>query len=113
MSSNDLKDDLADKASEMVMGMYLSEFPVEGQELADEVRRRAAELLYQPIHHYDFANVEALADWAMVELRFTYSPATMRLTKRQLDNLRRDAWRTLEAAQIISTTSTTRESTNE
>ena len=113
MKSDDKKDDLADKALERVMEKYLSEFAVEGNDWGDEVHRRAAELLYQPIHHYDFANVEALANWAMVELRFTYSPATRRLTKRQLDNLRRDAWRTLEAAQIISTTSTTRESTNE
>ena len=106
MSSNDLKDDLADKASEMVMGMYLSEFPVEGQELADEVHRRAAELLYQSIHDYGFTNVKALADWVMVELKFTFLPTTKQLTKRQIDNLRRKAWRTLEASHSISTTST-------
>ena len=49
-------------------------------------------------------NVEALAEFVMVEIRLTHRSGIARPTARQADMLRRDAWRTLEASKTTSTT---------
>lgn len=104
MILNDHKENLAAKTVALVMKKFRKEFPGMAGEWADEVHRRAMELLYQPIYDDDFANVEALAEFVMVEIRLTHRSGIARPTARQADMLRRDAWRTLEASKTTSTT---------
>lgn len=105
MISNDDKDNLADKAVALVMKMFRKEFPGKAKEWADEVHRRASELLYQPIHEHGFTNDEALAGFVMVEIRLIHQSGIAKTTARQADMLRRAAWKALEASVSTSTTS--------
>lgn len=103
MVSEDEKDNLADTAVALVMKKFRKEFPGMAKEWADEVHRRAMELLYQPIYVNGFTNVGALAEFVMVEIRQIHRSGMARPTARQLDMRRRDAWKSLEASQATST----------
>lgn len=98
------KDNLADKTAALVMKKFRKEFPVRAGECADAVHRRAAELLYQAIYDYGFTNVEALAEFVMVEIRLVHQSGIAKTTARQAEMLRRAAWKTLEASGSTSTT---------
>ena len=100
------KDNLADKAVALVMKRFRKEFPGKVREWADAVHRRAMELLYQPIYDYGFTNVEALAEFVMVEIRLVHQPWIAKTTARQVDMRRRDAWQALEATKSTSTLQT-------
>ena len=104
MISNDNKDNLADKAVALVLRKFRKEFPGKAKEWSDAVHRRAAELLYQPIYDCGFTNVEALAEFVMVEIRLVHQSGIAKTTARQADMRRRAAWRTLEASGSTSTT---------
>ena len=104
MISDDKKYALEDMVVARVMRMIRKEFPGKAKEWADEVHRRASELLYQPIYEHGFANVEALAEFVMVEIRLIHQSGTAKTTARQVDMLRREAWKTLEASLTTSTT---------
>ena len=104
MVSEDEKDNLADTAVALVMKKFRKEFPGMAKERADEVHRRAAELLYQPIYVNGFTNVGALAEFVMVEFRLVHQSGIAKTTARQADMRRRAAWKTLEASGSTSTT---------
>ena len=104
MVSEDEKDNLADTAVALVMKKFRKEFPGMAKEWADEVHRRAMELLYQPIYVNGFTNVGALAEFVMVEIRRVHRSGIGRLTERQWDMRRRAAWKALEASHSPSTT---------
>ena len=104
MISNDNKDNLADKAVALVLRKFRKEFPGKAKEWSDAVHRRAAELLYQPIYDCGFTNVEALAEFVMVEIRLVHQSGIAKTTARQADMRRRAAWKTLEASGSTSTT---------
>ena len=106
MISNDNKDNLADKAVALVMKRFRKEFPGKECAWANAVHRRAMELLYQPIYDYDFTNVEALAEFVMVEIRLIHKSGNAMTTARQMDMRRRDAWQALEATKSTSTIQT-------
>ena len=111
MILNDHKENLAAKTVALVMKKFRKEFPGMAGEWADEVHRRAMELLYQPIYDYGFTNVEALAEFVMVEIRLVHQSGIAKTTARQGDLRRRDAWQALEATKSTSTIQT--ESTDE
>ena len=67
MILNDHKDNLVAKTVALVMKKFRKEFPGRAEEWADEVHRRAMELLYQPIYINGFTNVGALAEFVMVD----------------------------------------------
>ncbi len=98
------KDNLAAKTVALVMKKFRKEFPGMAKEWAGEVHRRASELLYQPIYDYGFTNVEALAEFVMVEIRLIHQSGIAKTTARQADMRRRAAWKTLEASGSTSTT---------
>ena len=106
MVSEDEKDNLADTAVALVMKKFRKEFPGMAGEWADEVHRRAMELLYQPIYDYGFTNVEALAEFVMVEIRLVHQSGIVKTTARQGDLRRHDAWQALEATKSTSTIQT-------
>lgn len=103
MISNNDKGNLADKTVALVMKRFRKEFPGMAREWADEVHRRAMELLYQPIYDYGFTNVEALAEFVMVEIRLVHQSRIAKTTARQVEMRRRDAWQALEASRSTST----------
>lgn len=93
-----------------VITKYRQEFPGGGQDLEDAAWDRASELLFWAFEHRDFTNVEALAEWVMVEIRLSHQSGIARTTARQADMHRRDAWEALMASQNTSTT--TKENAN-
>lgn len=105
MILNDNKDNLADTAVALVMKEFRKEFPGMAGEWADEVHRRAMELLYQPIYDCGFTSVEALAEFVMVEIRLIHQSGIAKTTVRQAGTFRRAAWKALEASVSTSTTS--------
>lgn len=104
MILNDHKDNLVAKTVALVMKKFRKEFPGRAEEWADEVHRRAMVLLYQPVYDDGITNVEALAEFVMVEIRLVHQSGIAKTTARQADMRRRAAWRTLEASGSTSTT---------
>lgn len=104
MILNDHKENLSDKTVALVLKRFRKEFPEMAKEWADEVHRRAMELLCQPIYDYGFTNVRALAEFVMVEIRLIHQSGIAKTTARQADMRRRAAWKTLEASGSTSTT---------
>ena len=100
------KDNLADKTVALVLKRFRKEFPGMAKEWAGEVHRRAMELLYQTIYDYGFTNVEAIAEFVMVEIRLAHQSGIAKTTARQGDLRRRDAWQALEATKSTSTIQT-------
>ena len=104
MILNDHKENLAAKTVALVMKKFRKEFPGRAEEWADEEHRRAMVLLYQPVYDDGITNVEALAEFVMVEIRLVHQSGIAKTTARQADMRRRAAWRTLEASGSTSTT---------